>query len=220
MYFGHNQSITNMKAVIYARVSSVGDRQNTERQVKDLMEYASYMKYDVLKVYEEHISGAKKNSERAVLQEAIDYCILNKVDILLSSELSRIGRSSFEVLETVKKLIDNKVNLYLQKEQMTLLDEKGEPSMFVPVTLACLSCSACLERENIQYRLNSGRRLYIERGGRLGRRVGSVKTREQKEQEYKDVLTYLRKGYKVKDTAKLTNKSEKTVSRLRKEFCL
>lgn len=209
-----------MKAIIYARVSSVGDRQNTERQVKDLMKYASYMKYDVLKVYEEHISGAKKNSERAVLQEAIDYCILNKVDILLSSELSRIGRSSFEVLETVKKLIDNKVNLYLQKEQMTLLDEKGEPSMFVPVTLACLSCSACLERENIQYRLNSGRRLYIERGGRLGRRVGSVKTREQKEQEYKDVLTYLRKGYKVKDTAKLTNKSEKTVSRLKKEFCL
>ena len=209
-----------MKAIIYARVSSVGDRQNTERQVKDLMEYASYMRYDVLKVYEEHISGAKKNSERAVLQEAIDYCILNKVDILLSSELSRIGRSSFEVLETVKKLIDNKVNLYLQKEQMTLLDEKGEPSMFVPVTLACLSCSACLERENIQYRLNSGRRLYIERGGRLGRRVGSVKTREQKEQEYRDVLSYLRKGYKVKDTAKLTNKSEKTVSRLKKEFCL
>ena len=209
-----------MKAIIYARVSSVGDRQNTERQVKDLMEYASYMRYDVLKVYEEHISGAKKNSERAVLQEAIDYCILNNVDILLSSELSRIGRSSFEVLETVKKLIDNKVNLYLQKEQMTLLDEKGEPSMFVPVTLACLSCSACLERENIQYRLNSGRRLYIERGGRLGRRVGSVKTREQKEQEYRDVLSYLRKGYKVKDTAKLTNKSEKTVSRLKKEFCL
>jgi len=209
-----------MKAIIYARVSSVGERQNTERQVKDLMEYASYMKYDVLKVFEEHISGAKKNSERAVLQEAIDYCILNKVDILLSSELSRIGRSSFEVLETVKKLIDNKVNLYLQKEQMTLLDEKGEPSMFVPVTLACLSCSACLERENIQYRLNSGRRLYIERGGRLGRRVGSVKTREQKEQEYRDVLSYLRKGYKVKDTAKLTNKSEKTVSRLKKEFCL
>ncbi|MCI6419862.1 MAG: recombinase family protein [Bacteroidales bacterium] len=209
-----------MKAIIYARVSSVGERQNTERQVKDLMEYASYMKYDVLKVFEEHISGAKKNSERAVLQEAIDYCILNKVDILLSSELSRIGRSSFEVLETVKKLIDNKVNLYLQKEQMTLLDEKGEPSVFVPVTLACLSCSACLERENIQYRLNSGRRLYIERGGRLGRRVGSVKTREQKEQEYRDVLSYLRKGYKVKDTAKLTNKSEKTVSRLKKEFCL
>lgn len=209
-----------MKAVIYARVSSVTDRQNTERQVKDLMDYASYMNYDVVQVYEEKISGAKKNSDRAVLQESIDYCIDNKIDILLCSELSRIGRSSFEVLETVKRLIDNNVNLYLQKEKMTLLDDNGKPSIFAPIMIATLSCAAQLERENIQFRLNSGRRLYIERGGQLGRRVGSVKTREQKEQEYKDVLSYLRKGYKVKDTAKLTNKSEKTVSRLKKEFCL
>lgn len=210
-----------MIAVIYARTSSSGsmeNRQNTERQVRDLLEYAKYQKYDVAKVFEEHISGAKKNSERAILQEAIDYCITNKVDILLSSELSRIGRSSFEVLETVKKLIDNKVNLYLQKEQMTLLDEKGEPSIFVPVTLACLSCAASLERENIQYRLNSGRRIYIEKGGTLGRKPGSVKTIEKKEQEYKDVLTYLRKGYGVRVTSKLTNVSESTVGRLKKEF--
>ena len=209
-----------MKAIIYARVSSVSDRQNTERQVKDLMEYASYQKFDVVRVFEEKISGAKKNSDRAILQEAIEYCISNKIDILLCSELSRIGRSSFEVLETVKRLIDNKVNLYLQKEKMTLLDDNGKPSIFAPIMIATLSCAASLERENIQFRLNSGRRLYVEHGGRLGRKVGSVKTREQKEQEYKDVLTYLRKGYKIKDIAALTHNSEKTVSRLRKEFCL
>lgn len=209
-----------MKAIIYARVSSVTDRQNTERQVKDLMDYAIYKKYDVVQVYEEKISGAKKNSDRAVLQEAIEYCICNRIDILLCSELSRIGRSSFEVLETVKRLIDNKVNLYLQKEKMTLLDDNGKPSIFAPIMIATLSCAAQLERENIQFRLNSGRKLYIEHGGRLGRKVGSVKTREQKEQEYKDVLTYLRKGYKIKDIAVLTHNSEKTVSRLRKEFCL
>lgn len=209
-----------MKAIIYARVSSLSDRQNTERQVKDLMEYASYQKFDVVRVFKEKISGAKKNSDRAILQEAIEYCISNKIDILLCSELSRIGRSSFEVLETVKRLIDNKVNLYLQKEKMTLLDVNGKPSIFAPIMIATLSCAASLERENIQFRLNSGRRLYVERGGRLGRKVGSVKTREQKEQEYKDVLNYLRKGYKIKDIAALTHNSEKTVSRLRKEFCL
>ncbi len=208
-----------MKAIIYARVSSVGERQNTERQVKDLMEYASYMKYDVLKVFEEHISGAKKNSERAVLQEAIDYCILNKVDILLSSELSRIGRSSFEVLETVKKLIDNKVNLYLQKEKMTLLDDNGKPSIFAPIMIATLSCAAQLERENIAFRLQSGFRRHIEKGGRVGRRVGYTKSREKKEDEYRDTIRYLRKGFGVRDTAKLTGTSERTVARLKKEFC-
>ena len=45
--------------VIYARVSSIGDRQSTERQVKDLSEYAKYKVIEVSKVFEEHISGAK-----------------------------------------------------------------------------------------------------------------------------------------------------------------
>ena len=45
--------------VIYARVSSIGDRQSTERQVKDLSEYAKYKGIEVRKVFEEHISGAK-----------------------------------------------------------------------------------------------------------------------------------------------------------------
>lgn len=45
-------------SVIYARVSSVGDRQNTERQIIDLKEYADYAKLDVKQIFEEHISGA------------------------------------------------------------------------------------------------------------------------------------------------------------------
>ena len=55
---------TKNTAVIYARVSSVGDRQSTERQVNDLSDYALYKKLEVRKVFEEHISGAKKNEER------------------------------------------------------------------------------------------------------------------------------------------------------------
>lgn len=58
--------------VIYARVSSIGDRQSTERQVKDLSEYAKYKGIEVCKVFEEHISGAKKNDERPVLCEAMN----------------------------------------------------------------------------------------------------------------------------------------------------
>ena len=45
--------------IIYARVSSIGDRQSTERQVKDLSEYAKYKGIEIRKVFEEHISGAK-----------------------------------------------------------------------------------------------------------------------------------------------------------------
>lgn len=65
-------------SVIYARVSSVGDRQSTDRQVIDLKEYAEYAKLDVKEVFEEHISGAKRNDEREGLRNAISYLCLQK----------------------------------------------------------------------------------------------------------------------------------------------
>lgn len=211
-------------AVIYARVSSSGNleyRQNTDRQVKDLQEYATYKSYEVVEVYNEHISGAKRNNERPVLSEAIDKCKElvsggNCKVILLCSELSRVGRNAFEVLETIKTLVDFGVNLYLQKEQMTLLDDNGKPSLFAPIMLATLSTCAQLERENITFRLNSGRRVYIENGGKLGRPRGSIKTTEQKMEEYKDVITLLRKNYTMRDVAKLSGKSVSSVQRIKK----
>ena len=207
-------------AVIYARVSSIGDRQNTDRQISDLLDYVNFKNLEISKIYEEHISGAKKNTERPVLQEAIEYCKSNHISILLVSELSRLGRNAFEVLATVKDLIDSGINLYMQKEQLTLLDAEGKPTMFAPIMIATLSTCAQLERENIKFRLNSGRKLYIERGGKLGRKVGIIKTTEQKKEEHKDIISYLKKGYSVRNVAKLSNKGVSTVQRIKKEFDL
>ena len=211
---------TKATAIIYARVSSVGDRQNTERQISDLSEYAAYQNLQVLQIFEEKISGAKKNVERPVLLQAIDYCKQNSVSILLVSELSRLGRNAFEVLATVKDLIDSGINLYMQKEQLTLLDAEGKPTLFAPVMLAVLSTCAELERENIKFRLNSGRKLYIERGGKLGRKVGSVKSMEQKKEQYKDIISYLKRGYSIRNVAKLTGKGISTVQRIKADFNL
>lgn len=207
-------------AVIYARVSSVGDRQNTERQVADLKEYANFSKLEVMKVFEEHISGAKKNSEREGLVKAISYCKANHIDTLLVSELSRVGRNAFEVLATVKDLVDCGINLYMQKEQLNLLDDDGKPTMFAPIMIATLSTCAQLERENIKFRLNSGLKAYISKGGKVGRKKGSFKTLEQKEDEYRDIIIYLKKGYSIRVTAKLTEKSVSTVQRIKKDFQL
>ena len=209
-----------MNAVIYARVSSVGDRQNTERQISDLSEYAAFQKLQISQIYEEKISGAKKNRERPVLIEAIEYCKENKVSFLLVSELSRLGRNAFEVLATVKDLIDSGINLYIQKEQLTLLDGDGKPTLFAPIMIATLSTCAQLERENIKFRLNSGRKLYIEHGGKLGRKVGSVKTIEQKKEQYKDIISYLKRGYSIRTIATLTGKGISTVQRIKKDFAL
>lgn len=213
---------TKRTSVIFCRCSSSGamvGRQDTSRQVADLEAYAKYANLEVVKIFEEHISGAKRNNERPILQEAIEFCKHEHIDYLLCNSLDRIGRNAFEVLETVKDLIDNKINLYMQKEQFTLLDDDGKPTMFAPIMIATLSTCAQLERDSIAFRLNSGRKLAIEQGRCvLGRKKGSVKTKEQKEKEYKEVLGYLNKGYSIRVTAKLTKVSVATVQRLKNEF--
>ena len=75
-----------------------------------------------------------------------------------------------------------------------------------------------IERTNIVYRLNSGRANYIANGGKLGRKVGSIKTTEQKQEQYKEVILFLRKGYSIRNVAKLSGVSVSTVQRLKREF--
>lgn len=207
-----------MKAVIYARVSSTTDRQNNDRQVSDLTAYAVGMNYEVCEVFTEHVSGAKKNQERPVLQECMEYCKQNSIDILLVSELSRLGRNALEVLATIKDLQDNGINLYLQKEQFTLLDKEGKPSLFAPVMLATLATCAELERENIQFRLNSGRKRYIEAGGKLGRPSGTGMTKEEVAVKYKQLIKELKAGTSIRKAAKLCDVSESTAKRIKKTF--
>ena len=207
-------------AVIYARVSSLGDRQNTDRQVYDLREYANRNDYQIIKTFEEHVSGAKRQNERPVLQDCLEYCKSENIDIILVSELSRIGRNVLGVFETVKFCIDAKINIYLQKESLSLFKEDGSQNPFLHIFISVLGTCAELERENIQFRLNSGRQRYIENGGKLGRKVGYRKTQEQKADEYKAVLKELRRGTSLRRTAKLCDISQSTVMRLKREFCL
>lgn len=214
-----------MKAIIYARVSSISDRQNTDRQIADLTAYASANGYEVVKVFSEKISGAKKNSEREVLLACLDYAKSNGIDIILVSELSRLGRNVLEVQETVKYCSDNNINVFFQKENMTILNEDGQISPITSVLIACLGMVAQFERENIKFRLNSGRELAKERGVKMGRKEGSIKTKEEKEMQYKEVINLLKKGISVANVeaickSKGIKASTSTIKRIKKEFNL
>ncbi|GAY29485.1 putative transposon Tn552 DNA-invertase bin3 [Bacteroidaceae bacterium] len=209
-----------MNAVIYARVSSTNDRQSTDRQVSDLNGYASKNDINVVKTFEEHISGAKRNEERPILCECLDYCIENKIDTLLISELSRLGRNVDEVLANVKLCKDNNLNIYFQKENLSIFQPDGTKNPFLNIFISVLGTCAEMERENIKFRLNSGRAKYIADGGKLGRKEGYRKSKEQKEVEYKEVIKELKKGTSVRRTAKLCDVSVSTVQRIKAEFNL
>lgn len=219
MVVSNNTYMDSMKkAVIYARVSSVGDRQSTARQVADLTQYATTNGMVVVEIYEEHISGAVKNEERPVLCECLDYCIANGIDTLLISELSRLGRNVDEVLANVKRCKENNLNIYFQKENISIFQADGSKNPFLNIFISILGTCAEMEREAIAFRLNSGLKRYKEAGGKVGRKVGSIKTKEQKQEEYAKVLRCLKQGKSIRDTSILCGVSVSTVFRVKREF--
>lgn len=206
------------KAVIYARVSSAGDRQDTTRQITDLKRYASIQGIEVVNVFQEHISGAKKNEERQVLTDCLNYCTANSVNYLLLSELSRLGRSTLQVLKSLEILHEAKVSVYIQNLGLYTLQPDGKVNPIASIMVTVLAEMANIERSNIQYRLNSGRANYIAKGGKLGRKKGSVKTDSRKMEEYKDTIALLKKGYSIRNIAKLQNIGISTVQRVKNQF--
>ena len=207
-------------AVIYARVSSVGDRQSTERQVTDLVDYSTKNGLSVERVFEEHISGATKNEDRAVLCECLKFCVTNKIDTLLISELSRLGRNVDEVLANVRFCKSNHLNIYFQKENLSLFNADGSKNPFLTIFISVLGTCAEMERDNIKFRLNSGLRRYVANGGRIGRKQGSTKSKEKKQEEYSKVIRSLKQGKSIRDTAAICGVSVSTVQRVKKEFAI
>ncbi len=208
----------NKTAVIYARVSSNNDRQDTSRQIKDLENYAKSQNIEIVGIYEEHISGAKKIEERQILGECLEYCKRKSVNFLLLSELSRLGRSTLQVLRSLEMLHESKVSVYIQNLGLYTLQPNGEVNPIASIMVTVLAEMANIERSNIQYRLNSGRANYISNGGKLGRKTGSTKTEEKKREEYKETIILLKKGYSVRNIAKLQGIGISTVQRIKNQF--
>ena len=173
---------------------------------------------EIVKIYEEHISGAKKNEERQVLTECLDFCTRNNIDFLLLSELSRLGRSTLQVLKSLEQLHEAKVSVYIQNLGIYSLQPNGEVNPIASILITVLAEMGNIERSNIQYRLNSGRAQYVMNGGKLGRKTGSVKSEDKKREEYKEVISLLKRGYSIRNTAKITGYSFSTVQRIKNQF--
>ena len=218
MNLKNSKSYLNMKAVIYARVSSVGDRQDTSRQIRDLEKYATDNSLVIEKTFEEHISGAKKTKDRLVLFECLNYCFEHNVDTLLISELSRLGRNVDDVLANVQLCKEHHLNVYFQKEQLSIFNADGKEHPFLTIFIAVLGTCAEKERENIKFRLNSGKEKYIAEGGKVGRKEGYRKSDEKLQEEYAGVIKQLRKGYPIRMIAKNEGVGISTVQRIKKRF--
>ncbi len=204
----------NTNAVIYARVSSTGDRQSTERQVADLKRYALESGLEVVAVYEEKASGAKRDREK--LASCLEFLRGGGAGNLLVSELSRLGRSLRQVLEVVDELTERGINIYFQSQGLnTIVD--GKPDATVKAMVSMFGAFAELERSTIVDRLQSGRRMAIEKGTvRMGRPEGSRMTDEEILAKYPKAAKRLRDGRTIREVAKEMGLSTRTVQKIKK----
>ena len=204
-----------MKVVIFSRVST--QIQDYTRQTDELLEYASKMGYSVERIFEEKISGAKKNEERKELMAMMDYIKKQKISKILTWELSRIGRNAVSVLQVIEMLNASKVSLYIKNYNLETLNPDRTVYPLSQFMVQILNSVNEMERFAIVQRLQSGYKQHIALNRPVGRKPGiQIKSDEQFLKENKDVAKLLKQGYAVRKIMKLENKSSGTVQKVKK----
>lgn len=203
-----------MKVVIYARCST--NSQDYKRQTEELLEFSKNMKYDVVNIFEEKISGGKTNEERPKLMEMINFIKSNKIDKVLCWELSRIGRNTIEVLKTIQLLNENCISLYIKNHNIETLNDKCEVNPMSQFLIQILTSVSEMEKTQIRQRIKSGYDSFRKNGGKVGRKDGFKKNEETLLTEHKDIVKLLKQGMSVRKTMKLTDKSSGTVQKIKK----
>lgn len=188
--------------VIFSRVSTL--IQNTDRQTEELKEYCLKNNYSLLTTIEEQVSGAKKNSERPELKKLIALVENKKVDKVLVWELSRLGRNVVEILQVIELLNKNNISLFIKNWNLETLDEDLKPQPMSMFLIQILLSVAEMERLAIRQRMQSGYQKHLNDGKSVGRKKGSIETKEQILEKYRDVVRLLNKGISVRNISKLT----------------
>jgi len=206
------------QVVLFARVSSTSDRQSYDRQVNDLNQLAATQNYHVAGIYAEKISGAKKNAERKELLNMIEFVNDNRIDKVLVTELSRLGRDTLQVLQTIEILNQNKISLYIQNYNIETLTPEKQINPMSQFLITILAEVARMERKTIENRLSSGYQNFRNAGGVVGRKVGFKKSEEAMKDQYPEEIKMLKKGYSFAHINQITSTNKNTLTKLKKLF--
>lgn len=151
------------RAGIYARVST--SDQSCERQLAELTEFAARGEYKVVGVVKETASGTV--ASRAARNQIIELAQGRKLDAILVTELSRWGRSTQDLLDTLHRLAIWRVPIVAMSGMTFELD--SPPGRMMATLLAAI---AQFERDLLSERVKSGLAAARARGKKLGRQSG------------------------------------------------
>ena len=151
------------QVAVYCRVST--DDQSCERQERDLRAFAKRAGHEIVAVFKETASGAK--NDRAERKKVMALAQARKIDAILVTELSRWGRSTQDLVQTLDDLHSWKVSVLAQTGlSFDLSTASGKLMRTIMAGLAEF------ERDLIRERVKSGLAAAKARGVVLGRQEG------------------------------------------------
>jgi len=157
-----------MQAIIYSRVSSLS--QDYERQLINLKNVAQEKGWHVRRTFQEKISGTIKSGSRNEFKALLDYIDKTPVQVIMVSEISRLGRRVADILNFVELLHEKGIALYIQQFNMLTM-ENGKENPVAKMLLQMLSIGAEMENSQRKIRQYEGIQLAKIRQKYNGRRV-------------------------------------------------
>lgn len=152
--------------MIYAYIRVSTDKQTTENQRFEILKFAGEKRLVVDEWEEETISGMKPLDERK-LGALIER--MTKDDVLLVTEVSRLGRSLMEVMSILHIFMEKQIRVFTAKERYELGNNINSK-----VLAFAFSLSAEIERSMISSRTKEALARKKSEGKRLGRPKGSL----------------------------------------------
>ena len=205
------------KVVIFARVST--SIQDYERQVNELTAVANRNNWNVAATFCEKVSGAKKNAERKELSKMIDYVRTNNINMVLVTELSRLGRDTLQVLEVIEQFNKLGISLFIQNYHIETLNDNGTINTMSQFLITILAEVARMERKTIRERVESGYKNYRANGGKVGRKEGYRNSEIDMKEQYAEEIRLLRKGISLRNISKITGTSINTIRKCQNFIC-
>jgi putative DNA-invertase from lambdoid prophage Rac len=178
--------------IAYIRVST--SKQDIKTQKLEIFEYARKHNLSITKFIEAEVSSKKSVKSRRI-EELLEK--LKETDILIITELSRLGRSTSEVIDLVNQIIKNKIRLIAIKQSLDITAH----DMASKVMVTMFSLFSELERDLISSRTKDALASKKSQGIKLGKPKGTIQ-KSKFDDDVEKIKELLSLGLSIRKIAK------------------
>ncbi len=191
----------------YLRISTY--RQDLSNQLHEIIDYCKSKGIDLnsRNIFQEVVSSRQNKTDRVELLRLLT--TVKKGDTVIISDLSRLGRSNIEILETAQDLLKEDIELRLAKENLVI---NGADSITAKLIIPMLSALNEIERDRISQRTKNALAARKKKGVKLGRPKGSL-SGSKLDQHLPAIKELLAKEVSVVSIAKIIGTSKQNLHR-------